>query len=166
MAESLSRLPAGGQCLISGTTFQRILGRLQASSCPVHPILVLKLSMGTRIRRCSTSNSQLRHQFCHLQCLLGRLWASGTSTPAVYTPNPIRGVHLYAWVQPQLVSRTRAALCTEAQIRITIYDVRQHICRAYIVCNDGNYSSCNRMNGNHVCSKHDASYMVGACVLR
>ena len=32
LAECLSRLPAGGQTLISGTTFQRIAGRLQAST--------------------------------------------------------------------------------------------------------------------------------------
>ncbi|KAK9842884.1 hypothetical protein WJX74_003872 [Apatococcus lobatus] len=29
LAECLSRLPAGGQCIISGSTFERILGRLQ-----------------------------------------------------------------------------------------------------------------------------------------
>lgn len=32
LAECLSRLPAGGQTFISGTTFQRIAGRLQAST--------------------------------------------------------------------------------------------------------------------------------------
>ena len=32
LAECLSRLPAGGQCLISGTSFHSVLGRLQASS--------------------------------------------------------------------------------------------------------------------------------------